>query len=216
MAAILDQISSHFARALFMFLLISLTLSGCANQPGSLESGEYGGTVLDSAAADFQLTDQSGARVSLSDFAGQVVVLTFFDSQCEDVCPLTAVHLRATYQQFSDQANAVVFLGVNVNLEANRPEDVMATTKKWHLDEIPNWHFLTGSGQELEPVWKAYDVAVLPQEGGEILHTPGVFLIDQNGQERWYISTPFDESGTPSWTAPLSELLVKRIQEVLE
>ena len=217
MTAILDQKSPHFPRALFLFfLLLSLALAGCANQPGSPDSGEYAGSPLDSPAADFLLTDQTGARVSLSDFAGRVVVLTFFDSQCEDVCPLTAVHLRTAYQQLGEQADSVVFLGVNVNLESNQPEDVMATTKKWRLDEIPTWRFLTGSAEELEPVWKAYDVAVLPQDGGEILHTPGVFLIDGSGQKRWYISTPFDETGTHSWTAPLSELLVKRIQELLK
>ncbi|HLF74441.1 MAG TPA: SCO family protein [Anaerolineales bacterium] len=216
MMAIFNKKNSVFPGVLFLLLALSLVLSGCANQPRSLDSGEYAGSLLNTPAADFHLTDQSGASVSLSDFAGQIVVLTFFDSQCEETCPLTAVHLRTAYQQLGEQAGAVVFLGVNVNLEANQPEDVMATTQKWRLDEISTWHFLTGSAEELEPVWKAYDVAVLPQEGGEILHTPGVFLIDQNGQERWYISTPFDESGTPSWTAPLSELLVKRIQELLK
>jgi len=204
------------ARRLVLFLILGLVLSGCANQSGSSDTGEYTGTVLDSPATDFHLVDHVGVPVSLSDFAGQVVVLTFLDSQCQDVCPLTAVHLRTTYQQLGGQADSVIFMGINVNLEANRPEDVKATTKKWRLNEIPTWHFLTGSAEELEPVWKAYDVAVLPQEGGEIVHTPGVFLIDQNGQKRWYISTPFDESGAPSSTAPLSELLVMRIRELLK
>lgn len=215
MTVIFDRKSAHFPGALFLFLLLSLALSGCANRPGSPDSGEYRGAVLNSPATDFHLIDQAGVRVSLSDFAGRVVVLTFFDSQCEDTCPLTAVHLRTAYEQLGEQADSVAFLGVNVNLEANQPEDVMATTKKWRLDEISTWHFLTGSAQELEPIWKAHDVAVIPQEGGEILHTPGVFLIDQNGEKRWYISTPFDEAGSPQTTAPLSELLVERIRELL-
>ena len=195
---------------------MSLFLSGCANQPGSTDSDEYAGTALNSPAADFRLADQSGTTISLSDFTGQVVALTFMDSRCEDTCPLTAVHLRKVYQQLGDQAGSVIFLGVNVNREANRVTDVMAATEEWRLDEIATWHFLTGSAEELEPVWKAYDAAVLPQEVGEIMHTPGVFLIDQDGEKRWYISTPFDESGTPQATAPLSEILVKRIRELLK
>lgn len=215
MSVIFDWISLHFYGALSLFLLLSLALSGCANRLGSPDTGEYAGTLLNSPAADFLLTDQTGTRISLSDFAGRLVVLTFFDSQCVDTCPVTAVHLRTAYQELGEQASSVAFLGVNVNLDANRPEDVMATTKKWRLDEIPTWHFLTGTAEELEPVWKAYDVAVLSQEGGEILHTPGVFLIDQSGQKRWYISTPFGEAGASHTTAPLSELLTRRILELL-
>lgn len=88
----------------------------------------------------------------------------------------------------------------------------------WQLDEIPSWHFLTRSVEELEPVWKAYDVAVVPaeEEEGELLHTSGVYVIDQTGQKRWYVSTPFAETSSPLMTAPLSELLVKHIQNLLE
>ena len=208
--------SFTLAGVLFVFFSLSLFLSGCANEPGSTDSDEYAGTALNSPAADFRLTDQSGTTISLSDFTGQVVVLTFMDSRCEDTCPLTAGHLRKVYQQLGDQADAVIFLGININREASQVDDVMAATEEWHLDEIPTWHYMTGSAEELEPVWIAYDAAVVPQEGGEIMHTPGVFLIDQNGEKRWYISTPFDESGTPQAAAPLSEILMKRIRELLK
>lgn len=177
----------------------------------------YEGTVLDGPAADFRLVDQHGLRLALSDFRGRVVVLAFLDSQCQEVCPLTAIHLRAAHQALDNQAQAVVFLGVNINVSANTVADVFAATQKWRLDEVPNWHFLTGSPVELEPVWEAYDVAVVPAPAaeGELTHTPGVFLIDPAGQKRWYVSTPFDDAGTPQWTPPLSDLLVKHIQELL-
>ena len=196
-----------------LFALFTTACTAQSTPPGS--SKVYEGTALDGPAADFRLVDQNGVTLALSDFRGQVVVLTFLDSQCQDVCPLTAVHLRTASQMLGDEAASVIFIGINVNVEANTVTDVMATTQKWRLDEIPTWHFLTGSAEELEPVWKAYDITVLPQEQGEITHTPGVFLVDQTGHKRWYISTPFDEAGTPQWTAPLSELLVKHIRELL-
>jgi cytochrome oxidase Cu insertion factor (SCO1/SenC/PrrC family) len=55
-----------------------------------INSDSYEGTELSGKAPDFRLMDQHGDLVSLSDFKGKVVVLTFFDSQCQDVCPLTA------------------------------------------------------------------------------------------------------------------------------
>jgi len=196
-------------------ILFALFTAACTVQSASPNSSNvYEGTALSGLAADFRLVDQNGIQMALSDFRGQVVVLTFLDSQCQDVCPLTAVHLRTANQMLGDEAASVVFLGVNVNVGANTVADVAAITQNWRLDEIPTWHFLTGSAEELEPVWKAYGIAVVPGQD-EIQHTPGIFLIDQTGHKRWYVSTPFDEAGTPQWTAPLSELLVKHIRELL-
>lgn len=180
-------------------------------------AGTYEGTALTDSASDFRLVDHNDATVALSDFLGQVVVLTFMDSQCQEICPLTAVHLRSANQALGSEASSVIFLGINVNSEANTVADVGAATQKWQLDEISTWHFLTGSPAELEPVWVAYNITVFPapEADEELLHTPGVYLIDQSGRLRWYVSTPFDETGSAQWTAPLSDLLVKHIQELL-
>ncbi|HKY54493.1 MAG TPA: SCO family protein, partial [Anaerolineales bacterium] len=147
----------------------------------------YEGTELTGEASDFQLTNQHGSVVRLSDFRGKVVVLTFMDAKCQDTCPLTAVHFREVYKQLDkNEADQVVFLGVNVNVEVSMVADVLETTQAWHLDEIPNWHFLTGSKDALAPIWKDYGVsAIHSHDGSSIMHTPGTFLIDPSGQKRW-------------------------------
>jgi hypothetical protein len=48
-----------------------------------------------------------------------------------------------------------------------------------------------------------------------MMHTPGTFLIDPLGQQRWYISTPFSGEGVTDMTLPLSELLLKHIRKIL-
>ena len=178
----------------------------------------YEGTELSGEAPDFQLTDQNGSLVRLSDFRGRVVVLTFMDSKCTDTCPLTAADFREAYRQLNqDEANEVTFLGVNVNVEASAVAYILETTHAWRLDEIPSWHFLTGSRDSLEPVWKDYGVSVTYNpDGNSIMHTPGTFLIDPLGQKRWYISTPFSEESVKDLTLPLSELLLKHIREILQ
>ena len=183
----------------------------------SQNSQPYEGTELSGEAPDFQLTDQNNSVVKLSDFRGKVVVLTFMDSKCQDTCPLTAVHFRETYKQFDqNETKQVVFLGVNVNVEENAVADVLETTQAWHLDQIPGWHFLTGNREELEPVWKDYGVSAEHNpDGNSMMHTPGTFLIDPLGQERWYISTPFSGEGNTDLTLPLSELLLQHIREIL-
>jgi protein SCO1 len=178
----------------------------------------YQGTELSGNAPDFQLTDQNGSMTSLSDFRGKVVVLTFMDAKCQDTCPLTAVHFREVSRQLNqNEAKQVVFLGVNVNVEARTVSDMLETTRAWHLDEILNWHLLTGSPDALEPVWKDYGVsATQSQDGNSIMHTPGTFLIDTTGQKRWYISTPFSGESNSGLTLPLSDLLLKHIHEILQ
>ncbi|HLE90462.1 MAG TPA: SCO family protein, partial [Anaerolineales bacterium] len=180
----------------------------------------YEGTELTGEAPDFQLTDQHGSVIQLSDSRGKVIVLTFMDSKCTDTCPLTAFHFRQAYQQLnSDESGQVVFMGVNVNVEANQVADVYQITQAWRLDEIPTWHFLTGSPAELEQVWQNYGIAVQPShdsQGEGILHTPGTYIIDPSGQKRWYISTPFSEGENTGFAVPLNELLVNHIREILK
>ena len=177
----------------------------------------YSGTELDGIAPDFRLTDQNGSDVSLSDFRGKVVVLTFMDSKCKDTCPITGAHFRKAYTQLNEnEASEVVFLGVNVNVKANAVADILETTHAWHMDDIPSWHFLTSEAKVLEPVWKDYDITVQPLPGGsEIMHTPGTFLIDPSGQKRWYVSTVYSQGENTEQVLPLSELLVKYIREIL-
>jgi cytochrome oxidase Cu insertion factor (SCO1/SenC/PrrC family) len=196
-----------------LMLIAGVLVYFSLSSQGRTES--YQGTELSGEAPDFQLTNQNGFLVSLSDFRGKVVVLTFMDSTCKDTCPLTAAQFRQASQQLDQiEASQVVFMGVNVNVEANKVAEVAEITKTWHLEEIPSWHFLTGSREDLQGVWKDYGVAVSPSaDGKEIMHTPGIFLIDPSGQKRWYISTPFS-SGDTDLTLPLSELLLKHIREI--
>ena len=177
----------------------------------------YEGTEISGEAPDFRLTDQNGSYASLSDFRGKVVVLTFMDSQCKDTCPITGAHFRQAYGQLDqNEAKQAVFLGVNVNVEANSVADVLETTRAWHLDEIPNWHFLTSEAEVLAPVWKDYGIATQPMpDGSAIMHTPGVFIIDSSGQKRWYVSTVIPGAGNTELTLSLSELLVNHIREIL-
>lgn len=189
-------------------------------QPGTSSTTEnaplgftYEGTKLDGLAPDFRLVDQNGATMALADFRGKVVALAFLDTACTDVCPLTANQFRLTAEALGKNASRVVLLAVNVNPKRNSVADVAEATAKWGVQNLTNWHYLTGSREELEPVYQAYNVEAegrpKPNKPNELEHTPGVFLIDRAGNQRKYISTAFDLS------ISLSELLVKNIRALL-
>lgn len=189
--------------------------AGSSSTPSDASSNDaYKGTKLDGPAPDFRLVDQNGDSVSLSDFRGKVVALTLLDPDCTDICPIYAYQYRLAYQALGDDAAGVVFLVLNANNKKTSVADVMGATRKWGLDEVPIWHYLTGSPEELQAVWDAYGLLASgppkPDKPNELQHTPANFIIDQAGQRRWYISTNFE--GAP----PLSALIVKHLRALLE
>ncbi len=196
-------------------LVLALLITACAGLPLGRRPQQYEGTKLTGAAAGFNLVDQNAASISLSGLKGSIVVLTFMDTQCHDVCPQTAGQFRAAYRALGRSAGSVVFLGVNVNLDANAQSDVIAATDEWQLTEIPSWHFLRGAPADLQAVWKAYGIAVSrPSAGGDLIHTTSVYIIDQTGEKRWYISISNDPTAIQA-SAPLSDLIVKHVRAVL-
>ncbi len=194
----------------------AVAIAGCAARAPE-GADVYAGAPLEGEAYNFALKDHTGQNVSLSDLRGQVVVLAFMDSRCREECPLTSAELLKAHEGMTaDERRRVAFLGVNVNAQANAVADVAAATRQWNLAAISSWRFLTGSEEELRPIWRAYNISLVPAAGPEeeLIHTPGIFLIDAEGQQRWYLSIPHDD---PTWSGPrLSELLLFRVRELLE
>src|SRR6266436_5624930 len=66
------------------------------NNPPTSQSSLQGTNLGSTPAPDFLLKDQFGHSISLAQFKGKPVVLTFLYTHCPDVCPLTAEKLHTT------------------------------------------------------------------------------------------------------------------------
>jgi protein SCO1/2 len=126
---------------------------------------------------DFSLHDQDGRAVSLRDYRGQVVVLTFLFTTCRDTCPLTATQIRGA---LDDLGRDVPALAVSVDPANDTPERARRFLFERGLAKN-RMRFLLGSRAELEPVWKAYGIR--PQ-GEAFDHSAYVLLIDRRGRQR--------------------------------
>src|SRR5580658_9455618 len=142
---------------------------------------DMGSSLGSRPAPDFRLTNQFGQPMSLSQFRGKVVMLSFEDSECTTVCPLTTTSMLEAKQLLGAAGNQVQLLGVDANPDATSVADVLAYSRVHGL--VNQWDFLTGSLPQLKSVWRAYNIAVQIEQG-QIDHTPALFVIDQQGRER--------------------------------
>jgi cytochrome oxidase Cu insertion factor (SCO1/SenC/PrrC family) len=132
-------------------------------------------------APDVKLVNQFGQPMSLSQFRGKVVMLSFEDSECTTVCPLTTQSMLEAKQLLGAAGNQVQLLGVDANPTATSVADVLAYSRVHAM--VNQWDFLTGPVAQLKAVWSEYHIAVQIEQG-QIDHTPALFVIDQRGREQ--------------------------------
>jgi len=139
-------------------------------------------------APGFTLRDQRGRLTSLAQFRGKIVLLTFIDPECHQICPLTTQSMVQAVKMLGPRAaSQVQLLGVDANPLKTRIADVADYTRTHELEG--RWRFLTGPPPQLKRIWRAYHVYVAVGKD-DIEHTAVVFLIDQNGYERKLFTTP--------------------------
>jgi protein SCO1 len=144
-----------------------------------LGAGGFAGALSppDIPPKDFALTDEDGRHISLAGYRGNVVVLTFMYSTCQDTCPVTATTIRGA---LDDLGHDVPALAVSVDPAHDTPDSAEAFLVKRGLSG-GRMHFLLGTRAQLQPIWRAYGIQ--PQGKG-FEHTARVLLIDKRGRQR--------------------------------
>ena len=165
-----------------VLLLGVAVLSGSTADAAIAAGGQV--SVIRGPAPAFDLTDAGGRAVSLSDFAGRVVVLSFIDPVCTSECPIEAQEMRIAASKLGPDV-PVSFVAINANPRFTSPSDLAAFNEAEGLTGWRNWTFLTGSPAQLRRVWDRYGVSVSTIGAGAMaLHSEPVFIIDGRGQLR--------------------------------
>jgi protein SCO1 len=138
------------------------------------------GTVL---ARGFTLTDQYGRAVSLSDYRGRVVAVTFLYTTCGATCVLIAQQLRGALEELQEQhARAPVVLIVS----ADPASDTRARIARF-LSQVSltgRAEYLTGRASQLQKLWAAYRVKPASAGRATFATYASVLLLDGEGRER--------------------------------
>jgi len=153
-------------------------------------SGLQGMDLGSVAAPDFLLKDQFGKQISLSEFKGKPVVVTFLYTHCTDVCPLIADHLHSTALGLGKDVGHVAFLAVSTDPIGDTQTAALRFSDKHKMTHY--WHFLIGTRDELALIWSAYSVdAQAATAPGVVNHSTALYVIDKEGRERVLLDNNF-------------------------
>jgi len=149
-------------------------------------------------APGFSLRSQNGGPISLRQFRGRPVIVTFIDPLCRNLCPLEAKTLdRVVAQMPTAQRPAIV--AVSTNQWANARRNLLLDVRKWNLPS--DWHWAVGAPAALARVWKDYAIGVSVAtktiagvKVHQITHTEAAYLIDPSGHQRALYLYPFRAS----------------------
>jgi cytochrome oxidase Cu insertion factor (SCO1/SenC/PrrC family) len=153
-------------------------------------------------APAFALTDQAGRPTSMPPQPPRVVVLTFFDARCDDICPVLASEIRQADADLGAEAARVEFLTVNTDPSALADSDEVSA-ESTGLGALANWHMLTGPLATLDAVWKAYGVSIsVDTKTGREAHNDVMDFVDPHGVVRYRAVPVADESATGRFSLP--------------
>lgn len=147
--------SSHTRPLSAILLATSLLLAGCMAQ----DESQFYGEEIDPAIAveDFVLIDENGEPYQLTDLEGKVIVVAFLFTRCPDICPIVSANLHYVAAQLGDDyAENVAILSITVDPWT----DNSTVLKQYAEDRGLHWPHLTGSLEDLEPVWVNFDVGL--------------------------------------------------------
>src|SRR5215471_5604113 len=112
---------SVLSLALLVVLVVALfslrngTGGAATSQPATSATTLQGTNLGSTPAPDFLLKDQFGNSISLVQFKGKPIVLTFLYTHCPDVCPLTAEKIHTTMQSLGSNEQHITVLAVSMD-----------------------------------------------------------------------------------------------------
>lgn len=142
------------------------------------ESSPFRGATLPDGvrAPDFTLTDQNGKRVSMADYRGRPVVVTYLYSHCKETCPIQAQMIRGA---LDDLPRPIPALGISVDPFGDTAASARAFLRKAKMTK--RMRFVLGTRRQLQPVWKGFHIQPQLRDSE---HQSYITLIDRHGMQR--------------------------------
>jgi protein SCO1/2 len=135
------------------------------------------------AVPGFTLRNQYGALVSVGEYRGRVVMLTFLYSTCGDTCIVIAEQIRGALNELEEEhAPPPAVLIVSADPAADSPANVRRFLTQVSL--TGRVQYLTGTLARLRSIWRAYGVKPASVGARKFDEYAPVLLLDPTGRKR--------------------------------
>lgn len=173
-------------------LLAAAGLAGLmVTRPTDGSPAPLSGTILTGRTAPgIALHDQFGHGVTLRQFRGHPVIVTFLAANCTQLCPVVAETIHRTMIELGPAGRSVGILAVSTEPEADTHSLVARFSREHGL--LHRWHYLSGPRSAVRPVWKEYAIYAPPANATQAEvngHTSATYLIDSSGKERVLVTS---------------------------
>lgn len=154
-----------------------------ANATASLDDLEGERVQKGELVPDFELTNQDGQPIRLSDFRGKAVVLTFIYTRCPlpNFCPLMSKNFADLQERLSKEfPNRYQLLSISIDPEFDQPGVLKQYAARYAADP-KDWTFATGDAASINFVAGLLGL-LFEKENGLISHDLRTALIGQDGR----------------------------------
>jgi protein SCO1/2 len=128
----------------------------------------------------FSLRNYDGREVNATDLRGRVVVLTFLDSQCTDVCPILASQIGATIDRLTPaEREQVTAVAISTDPGEDTPASVRGFLEKQRA--LGKLLYLRGPEKEMRSLWSRFQILASLESGEDTLHSAPVRIYDREG-----------------------------------
>lgn len=169
--------------ALFLVGLFALGAAAYAivesgdDPPDEAYAGFAGSRLPDGVRApSFELTDEEEQPISMSEFRGEPVVVTFLYTHCDNTCPSAAQQIKGA---LNDLGHDVPALAIAVDPPRDTAASARAFLSKQRL--LGRLRFVLGERSELAPIWRGYAIQA---QSARTEHQARIVLVDRRGFQR--------------------------------
>ncbi len=149
--------------------------------PASGQASQFEGAALPAniTAPPFTLRDEEGRKVSLAQYRGHVVVLTFLYPTCGGPCVLIAQQIRGALDELGTRVPVLI-------VSADPTSDSPARVRRFLAEAALTGRaqYLSGTPAQLQHLWTAYSVKPASAGARVFKEYASVLLIDPSGSER--------------------------------
>ena len=134
----------------------------------------------------FSFIDQDSNYIDADGVKGKVYVVDFFFTSCPTICPKMTKQMLRVYQEFEGNEK-IKFISHSIDTRHDSVPVFNAYAKKLNVSSN-QWHFVTGSREDIYDIAEEYMVSAMEDETapGGYIHSGAFILMDGQHRIRGY------------------------------